>query len=96
MRFYVTIKRWSHLMLPSNKQISQSHAGIFEITLKEGVFFEVGGGVIKKRRKWGKRVGWGGGGGGLHQHACSVRRVEYFFKSFTLVFFFLNMSFLFC
>lgn len=36
MRFYVTIKRWSHLMLPSNKQISQSLAGKFEITLKRG------------------------------------------------------------
>jgi len=39
MRFYVTIKRWSHLMLPSNKQISQSLAGKFEITLKRGFWW---------------------------------------------------------
>ena len=38
MWFYVTIKRWSHLMLPSNKQISQSLAGKFEITLKVSFF----------------------------------------------------------
>lgn len=50
MRFYVTIKRWSHLMLPSNKQISQSLAGKFEITLKRG-FGEKG-----------RRRGEGGGG----------------------------------
>lgn len=61
MRFYVTIKRWSHLMLPSNKQISQSHAGKFEITLKRG-FGEKGGG--------GARKGVRGGGGGLHPQAC--------------------------
>ena len=62
MRFYVTIKRWSHLMLPSNKQISQSLAGKFEITLKRG-FGEKGGGGggIEGRR-----------GGGLHPQACST------------------------
>lgn len=46
MRFYVTIKRWSHLMLPSNKQIPQSLAKKFKITLKrlhEGVGVGVGG-----------------------------------------------------
>lgn len=48
MRFYVTIKRWSHLMLPSNKQISQSLAGKFEITLKRGFGgAEKGGGGVK-------------------------------------------------
>lgn len=47
MRFYVTIKRWSHLMLPSNKQISQSLAGKFEITLKRG-FGEKGGGGMEE------------------------------------------------
>lgn len=48
MRFYVTIKRWSHLMLPSNKQISQSHAGKFEITLKRGFGEKGGGGGARK------------------------------------------------
>lgn len=48
-------------MLPSNKQISQSHAGKFEITLKRG-FGEKGGG--------GARKGVRGGGGGLHPQAC--------------------------
>lgn len=45
MRFYVTIKRWSHLMLPSNKQIPQSLAEKFKITLK---------------RFWGEKKGGGG------------------------------------
>ena len=75
MRFYVTIKRWSHLMLPSNKQISQSLAGKFEITLKRGF----GGGervvVVVVERKEGRgrgRRGGKGGGGGLHPQACST------------------------
>lgn len=64
MRFYVTIKRWSHLMLPSNKQISQSLAGKFEITLKRG-FGEKGGGG----KAYGARgCAWGG----LHPQACST------------------------
>lgn len=43
MRFYVTIKRWSHLMLPSNKQIPQSLAEKFKITLKRFLGGEEGG-----------------------------------------------------
>lgn len=66
MRFYVTIKRWSHLMLPSNKQISQSLAGKFEITLKRG-FGEKGGGGMEE--DGGER---GGGREGLHPQACST------------------------
>lgn len=43
MWFYVTIKRWSHLMLPSNKQIFESLAEEFEITLKRAFLGEGGG-----------------------------------------------------
>lgn len=43
MQFYVTIKRWSHLMLPSNKQIPQSLPEKFKITLKRFLGVEEGG-----------------------------------------------------
>lgn len=66
-------------MLPSNKQISQSHAGKFEITLKRG-FGEKGGG--------GARKGVRGGGGRSSSTSLFNWGVKRFLKSFTAAFFF--------
>lgn len=60
MRFYVTIKRWSHLMLPSNKQIPQSLAEKFKITLKRFWGREEGGRkpLFTSLFNWGVKDSW--------------------------------------